>query len=247
MNNLVIDIGNTFSKIALFNNRDLEKLHITEAISIRVLEEVISEFDIDNAIVSSVGREIPEIESFLQSFSNYHRFKSSGFYQVINHYKTPATLGPDRYAAVIGASSLFKDQDCMVIDAGTCVTYDFIDRNRNYFGGSITPGLSMRFKAMHSFTGKLPMAEFNEEFNDKYGADTWSALLSGVQNGIVYEAEGFIQSYINNYPGMIVVISGGDVNFFDTRLKNSIFAPIIKSVPNLVLIGLNEVIHQYND
>jgi type III pantothenate kinase len=153
----------------------------------------------------------------------------------------------DRYAAVIGAAALFKNSNCLVIDAGTCITYDFIDKDKNYRGGSISPGLVMRYKAMHTFTVKLPLVDFDAGFLEDYGNDTRTSMVSGVQNGIVYEVQGFIQSYLSVYPDLIIALCGGDAEFFGTQLKNSIFAHIVKAVPDLVLIGLNEVIYQHND
>lgn len=247
MSNLVIDIGNTYSKIALFNNRELEEIRVSETADPGAIADLFGKYEIGSAIVSTVGPEIERLEAFLKERCRYLRFHTGLQTGIVSHYKTPATLGADRYAAVIGASVLFPGSDCLVIDSGTCVTCDFVDRNRNYYGGSISPGIRMRFKAMNTFTERLPLVEFDETFDGEYGQDTKSAMMAGVVNGIIYEVSGVIGQYYKKWPGLRVLLCGGDVNFFDRQLKNSIFARNIKAEPNLVLIGLNEVIHQYNE
>jgi type III pantothenate kinase len=247
MLNLVIDIGNTFTKLATFNNREMIGIVQTNDLSVEYLDNFLDGNAVDNTIISSVNTEINSFEGLLKSRTNYFRFTGSSSSNVINHYKTPHTLGLDRYAAVIAAEYLFPKQSCLVIDAGSCITYDFKDKERNYLGGSITPGIQMRFKAMSSFTGRLPLVEPDKEVNLDYGNDTNSALISGVQKGVVYEATGFINSFHLKWPNLKVILCGGDVNFFDTQLKNSIFAHTLKTEPHLVLIGLNEVIYYNND
>ena len=247
MVNLVIDIGNTYSKIALFNNRDLLKLEVSEGLDINRLEHFFMESPIENAIVASVGVNTEELETFLAQRCRYLQFSTGMPAGVRNHYKSPQTLGPDRYAAVIAAKALFNENDCLVIDAGTCVTYDFVDKQGNYYGGSISPGINMRFRAMNTFTARLPLIEADMSFEGVYGADTREAMLSGVINGLYYEIVGFIEQYYKKFPDLKVLVCGGDIAFFDRVLKNSIFAEILHAEPNLVLIGLNEVIHQYND
>ncbi len=245
MSNLVIDIGNTFSKIALFNNRELKELKVSQTADIDVVGSLVRKYQPENAIVSTVRQDVKILELFLQEHCRYLRFNTGIPAGLVNHYKTPATLGPDRYAAVIGAHFLFPESDCLVIDAGTCITYDLVDSKSNYWGGNISPGIRMRFKAMNAFTEKLPLIEFDESFNEDYGRDTESALMAGVVKGIVFEVSGFISHYYKNWPGLKVLLCGGDVNFFDRQLKNSIFARNVQAEPDLVLIGLNEVIHQY--
>jgi type III pantothenate kinase len=247
MLNLVIDIGNTFSKLALFNNRKMTKLVQVNNLTLPYLRNFLSENAVDNSIVSSVNTDIDTFEEVLQTSSRYIRFSGLSTSNVNNLYKTPQTLGLDRYAAVIGAQALYPNKDCLIIDAGTCITYDFIDAHRNYHGGSISPGIKMRFKSMNRFTGRLPLIEPNPEMNMEYGDDTKTAMLSGVQRGVIYEAIGFINSFRTRWPNLSVVLCGGDVKFFDTELKNSIFAHILKTEPQVVLIGLNEVIHHNND
>jgi type III pantothenate kinase len=247
MINLVIDIGNTFIKVALFNNTAIGETFVFEHFGVNELKRIVKREKIDRSIISSVDQEINDLEEYLKTVSTYLRFHTGASGQIVNHYKTPETLGLDRLAAVIGATAIYPNRNTLVIDAGTCITYDFIDRNRNYLGGSISPGLTMRFKAMNAFTGRLPLIELNNDFSDDHGADTCSSILSGVQHGAFNEVKGFISDYAARYPELQVILCGGDAKFFDTRLKNSIFAPSVKTEPHLVLIGLNEVIHKCNN
>jgi type III pantothenate kinase len=156
-----------------------------------------------------------------------------------NLYKTPETLGTDRIAAIAGAKILYPQAHCLAIDAGTCITFDFIDADNNYHGGSISPGIDLRFKALHNFTARLPLVD-RKERTDLMGANTEESMQSGVMRGIAAEIDGMIDSYRGRYPGLKVIICGGDSPFFETNLKQSIFV-----VPDLVLIGLNRIL-EYN-
>ena len=245
MANLVIDIGNSRTKFAVFNNRRLEEIFTD--LTIEEAEALISTHQISNSILSSVKRDTAGWEEFLKENTDFLRFSAQLKTSVHIKYLTPGTLGLDRLAAVIGAYALYPNRNCLVIDAGTCITYDAVDTEGNYYGGSISPGLKMRLQAMHTFTGGLPAVELNENFADWQGNDTVSAMLSGVVNGTRSEVLGFIDDYSSRYSNLQVVLCGGDMNFFDTRLKSSIFAQTFKTEPHLVLIGLNEVIHQHND
>lgn len=245
MANLVIDIGNSRTKFAVFNNRRLEEIFTD--LTIEEAEALISTHQISNSILSSVKRDTAGWEEFLKENTDFLRFSAQLKTSVHIKYLTPGTLGLDRLAAVIGAYALYPNRNCLVIDAGTCITYDAVDTEGNYCGGSISPGLKMRLQAMHTFTGGLPAVELNENFADWQGNDTVSAMLSGVVNGTRSEVLGFIDDYSSRYSNLQVVLCGGDMNFFDTRLKSSIFAQTFKTEPHLVLIGLNEVIHQHND
>ena len=245
MANLVIDIGNSRTKFAVFNNRRLEEIFTD--LTIEEAEALISTHQISNSILSSVKRDTAGWEEFLKENTDFLRFSAQLKTSVHIKYLTPGTLGLDRLAAVIGAYALYPNRNCLVIDAGTCITYDAVDTEGNYYGGSISPGLKMRLQAMHTFTGGLPAVELNENFADWQGNDTVSAMLSGVVNGTRSEVLGFIDDYSSRYSNLQVLLCGGDMNFFDTRLKSSIFAQTFKTEPHLVLIGLNEVIHQHND
>ena len=155
-------------------------------------------------------------------------------------YKTPETLGVDRIAASVGAKAIYKDTDLLVIDIGTCVTFDFINSKNEYLGGAIAPGFQMRFKALNYFTGKLPLVAFDKKQLKLIGNTTESSIISGVYNGMKNEIEGVINDYIIQYETLKVVVTGGDTNLFDLEPKNRIFADEF-----LVLKGLNEILN-YN-
>ena len=204
------------------------------------LPALIAQYQVDHAIMASVRRpeNIPLAVPGKMIWLSHETPVP-----IQNQYGTPATLGMDRLAAVVGASYSFAGQDCLVIDAGTCITFDYIDRDKNYLGGSISPGLAMKFKALHTFTGKLPLVEQTEKNVEQVpliGQDTVSCLQSGVFNGTLAEVEGLITTYTKQSPDLVTVMCGGDAPFFETNLKARIFA-----VPDLVLIGLNRILN-YN-
>ncbi|MGB4773755.1 MAG: type III pantothenate kinase [Daejeonella sp.] len=247
MCHLVIDMGNTRTKIAVFKERKLIFLDVVSEFTSNYLEQLFSAHSLSKTIVSSVKNREFEFEDLLKQKTRYIKFSTQLKTSVINQYKSINTLGLDRLAAIIGAQTIFPDSNCLVIDAGTCITYDAISSDHVYSGGSISLGLNMRFKALNTFTGKLPLIDPDESFNDWKGNDTRTAILSGVLNGIVFEMSGFINKYITHYQNLKIILCGGDANFFGTRLKNSIFVHTLKIEPQLVLIGLNEVIYQQND
>jgi len=247
MANLVIDIGNTLTKIAVFRQDELVQAEHYRHADTETLLGLIDIYDIDAAIVSSVRNETEDWREAISEKIDLKYFRREITAGITNQYKTPETLGLDRLAAVIGAHKLYPGKGSLVIDAGTAITYDWVDAAGNYFGGSISPGLNMRYKALNYYTGALPLIAADDKFAESYGNDTTGAILSGVQNGIKYELTGFIQSYSTNSPELNIILTGGDSIFFDTLLKNSIFAPYIKNEPYLVLIGLNAVIQNNND
>ena len=247
MANLVIDRGNSRTKIAVFNNRKLIKSEAVNELTTDYLTHILSFYKPLNTIVSSVKEEEFEFEDLLSQNTSYIKFNTQLKTSVNNKYQSINTLGLDRLAAMIGAQALFPKTNCLVIDAGTCITYDALDSESTYYGGSISPGLHMRLNSLHTFTGKLPLIDLDEQFFDWEGNDTRSSILSGVMNGTVSEIVGFIKNYDSRYSNLQIILCGGDANFFDTRLKSSIFAHALKTEPHLVLIGLNEVIHQHND
>jgi len=243
MSHLVIDIGNSRTKAAIFDDHKLVKTDILKSPDTDHVLGYFNDYNIQHSIISSVNDDIHLLEDALAQRTNYIRFSAQLNNSIDNRYKTPGTLGLDRLAGVIGAKTLYPGIGCLVIDAGTCITYDAIDKNGVYKGGSISPGLKMRFKAMHTFTGRLPLVEL-ADFDEIEGYDTVTSMLSGVVKGTLSEIKGFIETYKSEYSDLQIILCGGDANFFDTRLKSSIFAHTLKTEPNLVLIGLNEVIHQ---
>jgi len=244
---LVIDIGNTFTKIAVFKQNQVLYTEQYKLPDEGIINNILAGYPINKAIISSVKKEKEGWQNVLAQKVKPVYFNAGMTSGITNHYLTPQTLGADRLAAVIGAYHLYPGKSNMVIDGGTCITYDWVDAVGNYFGGSISPGLNMRYKALNNYTAGLPLVEADETFAAISGNNTKSAILSGVQNGIKYELEGFIRSYIKQGEELNIVLTGGDSNFFDTLLKNSIFAACIKIEPLLVLKGLNAAIQTNND
>jgi type III pantothenate kinase len=157
-----------------------------------------------------------------------------------NMYESAQTLGSDRLAAAIGGYTLFPNQHVLVIDVGTCIKYNFTTNKNEYIGGGISPGLKMRLKALTTFTSRLPLVEIDENFDTLIGKNTNDSILSGVIMGCIAEMEGIIERYQLLYPDMKIILTGGDTNFFEKRLKKPIFAD-----QNLILKGLNEIL-EYN-
>lgn len=247
MANLVIDIGNTYTKIAVFKQDEVVYTNRYQEPDIKTIENLLHGYGVNRAIISTVKKEKGEWETVLKEKIRLIYFNADMTTGIINHYLTPKTLGLDRLAAVVGANYLYPQKNNLVIDGGTCITYDYIDAGANYLGGSISPGLKMRYKALNYYTGALPLLNEDDGFNSTSGNDTQSAITSGVQNGIKYELVGFIESYRHDKKELNIILTGGDSIFFDTLLKNSIFAPYIKIEPQLVLKGLNAAIQKHND
>ncbi len=236
--NISIDIGNTQTKIGFFEGNLLVQTSILINSHLDNMKQVLNDYQNKNhkVIVSSV---INLEKDFLEYFNfNFDTliFTSTTPIPIFNFYHSPLSLGMDRLAAVIGSNFLFKDKNRLVIDAGTCITYDLITYNNEYLGGGISPGIRMRFKALNNYTGKLPLVETIEK-NNMIGRTTIESIKSGVINGIIAEINGIIEKYSCSYRELQVLITGGDSPFLVINLKNSIFA-----APHLVLQGLNEVL-----
>lgn len=239
--NLVIDIGNTTAKVAIFDKNSLVEVFRSSNKSLDCLPEVLTKYRIKQGILASV---IDLTQQVISQLSNLPfpliRLSVDTPLPVENHYLTPETLGNDRLAAVIGAYDIYPEKDILVIDAGTAITYDFIDAKGRYLGGNISPGMTMRFKALHEFTGKLPL--INEKgTRHSLGVNTESAIREGVIKGMEFEIKGYIDSLKKNYPNLLVFLTGGDGFLFETNLKNLIFADVF-----LVLKGLNRILNYNN-
>lgn len=239
--NLVIDIGNTRIKLAVFNDYDLMFNVPLDELKVDQLQLLLNDHpQLDKAILSSVRNYPGEIRKFLHaSFSRFVEFDHLTPVPIVNLYQTPETLGFDRLAAAIGASCLFPGEDLLVIDAGTAITYDLVTKKNEYLGGNISPGLETRFKALHYFTGKLPLVTPRPEFQPM-GRDTESAVRAGVQQGLIFEVEQTINFFNTIYKKLKVILTGGDAAFLDKNLKSTIFVQF-----NLALFGLNQVL-EYN-
>ena len=226
-------------KVAIFKGKIIIRRTILEYLNLKSVKNFIDGVDLESSIISSV-KELDENVLEIVNYYNAIILTESIKTPIINKYKTLETLGNDRLAAIVGAIFLFPDQDVLVFDSGTCLTIDFINSKQQYLGGRISPGIDMRFKSLYNFTDKLPL--LNQQKKVKYiGDDTESSIISGVQQGILSEVKDVISGYKSCNSNTMIVFTGGDSIFFEKELKNSIFAE-----PNLVLIGLNEIL-DYNE
>jgi type III pantothenate kinase len=243
---LVIDRGNTRMKTALFmegNDPEISVLEPGSPVQVDTLlneaEERYGQGSIVRGIFSSVVSDNEAIVRSIGKRMNLLVLSGETPLPVRNRYATPGTLGNDRIAAAVAAHALFPGHHVLTIDAGTCITYDFIHADGDYLGGGISPGIGIRFSAMHTFTSKLPLVSVDGDA-DLIGRTTEGSMRSGVLNGTLAEVDGIIDRYRASYPGLKIILTGGDANYFDNKLKNNIFA-----VPNLVLMGLKDIL-RYN-
>ncbi|MCF0060679.1 type III pantothenate kinase [Dyadobacter chenwenxiniae] len=232
--NIVIDSGNTYSKVGWFQEEKLLR-YTTRLTFSELIEAVRSEIP-EYILFSSVSYTAADFENALGKSLKTFELTPETPLPITKNYDTPQTLGADRIAASAGANFLYPGEDLVVIDMGTCITYDLIDKNAVFQGGLISPGVKMRFNAMHSFTKRLPLVE-PEPGPPLIGKSTRSAMQSGVMNGVLAEIQGIIEQYRHNSPDLRVLLCGGDAAFFESSLKPPIFA-----VPELVLIGLNRIL-----
>ncbi len=235
--NLVIDSGNTRFKVGVFEGAALvRKEFFNQADG---LKKFLIDNSFEHVLVSSVNYNPGEIFTWSSTTGKKIILSPSLELPITISYTTPHTLGVDRIAAVCGALEMFPSQDCLVIDAGTCITYEFINHEKNYCGGGISPGIAMRFEAMHTFTSKLPLVKPTNDVG-LIGNSTESCLQSGVMHGVVVEVDGIIEKYKNLYPEIRVILCGGDHSFFENKVKHPIFV-----TPDLVLIGLNRILRHH--
>jgi type III pantothenate kinase len=233
---LTIDVGNSRIKAAVFEGYSVLECFVFDKDEVEEkIENILKKFqNCTDLVVASVGN--VEKQSFLtfENQLNVHFLTHEDVFPFINKYATPKTLGIDRMVLAAGATLQFPKQNRLVIDAGTCITYDFIDEHDHYLGGAISPGLRLRYEALHNFTAKLPLLVL--EAPEHYvGNSTAQAIHSGVVNGFVYEIDGFIDEYRRNFSNFIIILTGGDADFLAKRLKNTIFAN-----SNFLLESLNQ-------
>ena len=194
-------------------------------------------------IISSVIKLKAEFMTWLKGQSSVYLLDHYMALPFVNLYQSPLSLGSDRIAAVAGALSLYLGKDVLIINAGTAITYEFLNHKGEYLGGSISPGLNMRYMALHTFTSRLPLVELDENLPELIGTDTVSAIRSGVQLNTLFEIKEVINAYRNLYgENLSICMCGGDSKTFVTQLKNSIFADHLELQPDLVLIGLNQIL-----
>ena len=239
--NLIIDAGNTFVKLAVFNNGSIVYKGSADVSDVvEKAKELYHTYpQIEWTIISSVVfLEDSHIDA-LTVFSKVHVLGPYSKVPFINQYATPKTLGVDRMALATGAYYYAPQKNTLVIDAGTCITYDIVTHTGEYLGGAISPGLLMRYKALNHFTSKLPLLPLKTP-EGLIGDTTESCIHSGVVNGVSTELDGIIDQYRSEYEDLTVILTGGDALFLSKRLKNTIFA-----LSNFLLEGLNYLL-DYN-
>jgi type III pantothenate kinase len=252
--NLIIDIGNTRTKLALFEKNNLIEKANVEVLTLDALSDMLKGRNIEGVIMCVSGQNTEGVEVWLQENYFFIKLSHETPLPIENDYDTPQTLGKDRLASAVAAHFLCPNKTCLVIDGGTALTFNVLSEKGAFLGGNITAGLKMRFKALHHFTAKLPLLTQNTEGplnaeisemglgkNDLIGKNTNDAILKGVQLGILSEIEGFIHRFKEKQNNIQVILTGGDGLFFKQNLQ----LDNTTHEPNLVLIGLNQILN-YN-
>lgn len=229
---LCFDFGNTRLKCAVFNDRDFIEEKVLDTADETAVLQLIDQYKPGKAILSSVINHSPEIETLLSKHTRFHKLGHTSKLPLTTPVGKPETIGADRLAICAAAVDLFPNRHNLAIGLGTCITYNYINNNHEFLGGSISPGMNMRFRAMHEQTALLPLVKAESGF-PLVGFDTKTNLLSGVILGMAKEIDGIIEAYSLKYSNFNVLLTGGDMGFFVPHLKNKIFAD-----PNLIYKGL---------
>jgi type III pantothenate kinase len=238
--NLVIDIGNTRAKAGYYRKGSLIASAVLEDFTPQTASAWIEKYPVKRCIISSVRQNEEPLTAMLkEKVSFFIHLSHTTPLPFRNLYRTPESLGKDRIAAVAGALRHYPGSNLLVIDTGTAITYDLITCEADYIGGNISPGLITRFRALHDYTSRLPLLE-KDDCLSGLGTDTRSAIIAGVQSGILYEISGYIDFYSKQYADLMIILTGGDADFFVNKLKKTIFV-----IPNLVLDGLDFILN-YN-
>jgi type III pantothenate kinase len=236
---LVIDIGNTRCKLAVFGDEKPLFQDTVKRITVAYLKQLFVKYpSIESCLLSTVAAPngLAALHTYLSKYTIVYELNSSTKLPISVRYKSKATLGTDRIAVASGASMLFPKKTVLIINCGTCITYDCIEVGQHYLGGSISLGVQMRFKALHDYTARLPLVKIAPVSN-LIGDTTANSILSGVVIGCAAELDGMIDRYRLKYKGLKVVLTGGDAETLEKHLKNKIFA-----VPNLTLLGLHHIL-----
>ena len=234
--NLIIEQGNTSTKVAIYAEGNLKASFVYKTFDKSKLKPLFDVYSLDKGIYSTVADVDEDLIAYLKECLSCFIYFDNDVRLPI---KTPHTLGKDRIAAVVGAYYLQPNRNILIIDAGSCITYELLEASGSYLGGNISPGMTTRFKALNDYTKKLPLVNEREEV-PCWGTCTEDAIRAGVVNGIVFEMDGYIDKAKELYSDVLVFLTGGHSFYFESRLKNSIFADI-----NLVLTGLNRIL-EYN-
>lgn len=240
----LLDIGNTRTKAAFFDKIIQPEAALPKAWTLYDLQLLLRDRPVTGIIIAASGL-IPEgVAEWLaakeKTGTRVLFFSHETPIPVQNAYHSPQTLGKDRMAAVIGAWSFYPGRNCLIVDTGTCTTYNLLSSAGIFLGGNITPGVEMRLKAMHHFTARLPLVE-RKTPGQVLGLDTETSMRSGAQEGAVFEMEGFVRYYQQHYEHLQLILTGGDAVFFG----NSLSIKDVATHQDLVLYGLKEIFY-YN-
>ena len=233
---MVIDIGNSFSKVGLFDKNILIEYKEFKLFSVDDIKSFFSSKTITNSIISNVSSYDKKVFEFLNTNSNLVLFDAEIKLPFKNKYGSVETIGNDRIALVSQASRLYPDKNVLVIDSGSCITYDFLNDKNEYLGGGISPGLNMKLKALNNQTARLPLVK-KTQIKYLIGKSTETSILSGVINGTLGEINYIIEEYKKRYKKIVIILTGGDLNFLFNHIKNGILAD-----PKFLLSGLNILI-----
>ncbi len=244
--NLCIDQGNSRTKVALMTDEGKMINHfIYKSFSSADVERLFELYDITDSIISSVVNiEAAVVNTLSRNSQHFVLFDHNTPVPIVNRYETPQTLGQDRLAAAVGAKSLCPNENLLIIDAGSAITYDFVTAEGEYMGGNIAPGLKMRFTMLHRMTKKLPLVEAEEkELIPLFGKNTRDAIAAGVIRGVAYEVKGYMRTLHEKMPHFRTYLTGGHASYVLNNVRSSRSEQReIHYEKNLVLIGLNEIL-----
>ena len=236
---LTIDVGNSRIKVAVFeHNKQVDFFIFETNEALKNFENIFQKYpNLQKIILSSVGKLDEEVVNFIKSQFQTEIIDHKSKFPFTNFYATPETLGIDRMVLAAGATLMYPNQNRLIVDAGTCITYDFVNAENQYLGGAISPGIKIRYKSLNNYTSKLPLLTISEDF-EIIGNSTKSAIHSGVINGVIFEIEGFISQYSLKNQDLTIILTGGDAEFLAKRLKSTIFANSNFLLESLNLLSL---------
>lgn len=237
--NLILDFGNSYQKAAVVADGKIVDLLSESCIDVKMIQATGKQYKIKNAILSSVVHHNKNIDVYLSDNYNFICLSPETPIPLRIIYKMSQTLGSDRLACAVAAHHFFKENDVLILQLGTCITADFVTKDGVYKGGSISPGLDMRFASLHHFSAKLPLIEY-KEIDYITGSSTQESILSGVINGVVAECNYLIEQYKEKYPLLKIILTGGNLKKIENTIKSEIIA-----FPNLVISGLDLILN-YN-
>ncbi len=240
---LIVDIGNTLAKMALMSGGEVVAQCSHERFERPHAEQFVAGHDVVAAIVSSTRGDGAGVAAELRRFiGRVVLFDAATPVPIRSVYRTPETLGRDRLAAAVDVAHRFRGRDVLVVDFGTAITVDWVDRDGVYRGGCISAGLQTRFRALHDYTARLPLCTPVEEYGLQ-GLSTEEAIRYGVMNSVEFEIEGYIARMREKIDEISVIFTGGDAKYFAKRIKNTIFAdwnPVFSGLERILAYNASE-------